>query len=71
SLCLLFLLLLLLPRAFLAAAVLVGPVALSLGASFGLSVLLWPPLLALPLHWLVLAMSVLVLLAVGSDSTLL
>ncbi len=48
-----------------------GTVALSLGASFGLSVLVWQYLLGIQLHWLVLAMSVIVLLAVGSDYNLL
>jgi putative drug exporter of the RND superfamily len=46
-------------------------VAISLGASFGLSVLVWQHILDIPLHWLVLAMSVIVLLAVGSDYNLL
>jgi RND superfamily putative drug exporter len=71
SLCLIFLIMLILIRAFVAAAVIVGTVAVSLGASFGLSVLFWQHILAIPLHWLVLAMSVIVLLAVGSDYNLL
>ena len=71
SLCLIFIIMLILTRALMAAAVIVGTVALSLGASFGLSVLLWQHLLGFPLHWLVLAMSVIVLLAVGSDYNLL
>jgi RND superfamily putative drug exporter len=49
----------------------VGTVALSLGASFGMSVLLWQYILGIQLHWMVLAMSVIVLLAVGSDYNLL
>src|SRR6202000_3131560 len=71
SLCLIFIIMLILTRAFVAAAVIVGTVALSLGASFGLSVLFWQHVLDIPLHWLVLAMSVIVLLAVGSDYNLL
>jgi RND superfamily putative drug exporter len=71
SLCLIFIIMLILIRAFVAAAVIVGTVAVSLGASFGLSVLFWQHILAVPLHWLVLAMSVIVLLAVGSDYNLL
>ncbi|MCV6985116.1 RND family transporter [Mycobacterium shinjukuense] len=71
SLCLIFIIMLLITRAFVAAAVIVGTVALSLGASFGLSVLLWQHILEIRLHWLVLAMSVIVLLAVGSDYNLL
>lgn len=70
-LCLIFIIMLIITRAFIAAAVIVGTVALSLGASFGLSVLLWQHILAIHLHWLVLAMSVIVLLAVGSDYNLL
>ena len=71
SLGLIFIIMLILTRAFVAAAVIVGTVAISLGASFGLSVLFWQHLLGIPLHWLVLAMSVIVLLAVGSDYNLL
>ena len=71
SLCLIFIIMLILTRALVAAAVIVGTVALSLGASFGLSVLFWQHILGIELHWLVLAMSVIILLAVGSDYNLL
>jgi putative drug exporter of the RND superfamily len=71
SLCLIFIIMLILTRALVAAAVIVGTVAISLGASFGLSVLFWQHILGRELHWLVLAMSVIVLLAVGSDYNLL
>jgi len=71
SLCLIFIIMLIITRAFVAAAVIVGTVAVSLGASFGLSVLFWQHILGIQLHWLVLAMSVIVLLAVGSDYNLL
>jgi RND superfamily putative drug exporter len=71
SLCLIFIIMLILTRALVAAAVIVGTVAVSLGASFGLSVLVWQHILGIQLHWLVLAMSVIVLLAVGSDYNLL
>ncbi|BBX65002.1 siderophore exporter MmpL4 [Mycobacterium saskatchewanense] len=71
SLCLIFIIMLLLTRALVAAAVIVGTVAVSLGSSFGLSVLFWQHILGIQLHWLVLAMSVIVLLAVGSDYNLL
>jgi RND superfamily putative drug exporter len=54
-----------------AALVIVGTVALSLGASFGLSVLVWQYILGIKLHWMVLPMSVIILLAVGSDYNLL
>jgi putative drug exporter of the RND superfamily len=71
SLCLIFIIMLILTRALVAAAVIVGTVAISLGASFGLSVLVWQHILGIELHWMVLAMSVIVLLAVGSDYNLL
>ncbi|MDM3929351.1 RND family transporter [Mycobacterium intracellulare] len=71
SLCLIFIIMLILTRALVAAAVIVGTVAISLGASFGLSVLAWQHILGIQLHWIVLAMSVIVLLAVGSDYNLL
>jgi putative drug exporter of the RND superfamily len=71
SLCLIFIIMLILIRSMVAAAVIVGTVALSLGASFGLSVLFWQHILDIPLHWMVIAMSVIVLLAVGSDYNLL
>ena len=58
-------------RSFVAALVIVGTVALSLGASFGLSVLVWQYILGIKLHWMVLPMSVIILLAVGSDYNLL
>ncbi|WP_155728634.1 MMPL family transporter, partial [Mycobacterium avium] len=53
------------------AMVIVGTVLLSLGASFGLSVLVWQYLLHMQLLWTVLSTSVIVLLAVGSDYNLL
>jgi RND superfamily putative drug exporter len=71
SLALIFIIMLILTRALIAAAVIVGTVAISLGASFGLSVLFWQHILGIPLHWMVIAMSVIVLLAVGSDYNLL
>jgi putative drug exporter of the RND superfamily len=71
SLCLIFIIMLLLTRAVIASAVIVGTVLLSLGTSFGLSVLIWQHILNTPLHWMILAMSVIILLAVGSDYNLL
>ena len=58
-------------RSVVAALVIVGTVVLSLGSSFGLSVLIWQYILGIKLHWMVLPMSVIVLLAVGSDYNLL
>ncbi len=71
SLCLIFIIMLIITRSLVAAMVIVGTVAISLGASFGMSVLVWQYLLGIKLHWMVLAMSVIVLLAVGSDYNLL
>jgi putative drug exporter of the RND superfamily len=71
SLCLIFIIMLILTRSVVAAAVIVGTVLLSLGASFGLSVLIWQEILGIQLHWMIIAMSVIILLAVGSDYNLL
>jgi RND superfamily putative drug exporter len=71
ALALIFTIMLLLTRSVVAAAVIVGTVVLSLGASFGLSVLLWQHILGIELHWMVMAMTVIVLLAVGADYNLL
>jgi len=51
--------------------VIVGTVAVSLGASVGLSVLVWQHLLGIPLYWVILPLAVILLLAVGSDYNLL
>src|SRR6185312_9092438 len=71
ALCLIFIIVLIITRSFIAALVIVGTVAVSLGASFGISVLIWQYILGIKLHWMVLPMSVIVLLAVGSDYNLL
>jgi RND superfamily putative drug exporter len=71
ALCLIFIVMLIMTRSFVAALVIVGTVLLSLGASFGLSVFAWQNLLGIQIHWSVLVMSVIVLLAVGSDYNLL
>jgi RND superfamily putative drug exporter len=71
ALCLIFVIMLIMTRSLVAALVIVGTVAMSLGASFGLSVLVWQHILGLQINWVVLAMSVIVLLAVGSDYNLL
>ena len=71
ALCLIFIIMLVITRSLVAALVIVGTVALSLGASFGLSVLIWQYIVGVKLHWMVLPMSVIVLLAVGSDYNLL
>jgi RND superfamily putative drug exporter len=71
SLCLVFIIMLILTRSVIAAVVIVGTVLLSLGASFGLSVLIWQHIIGVELHWMILPMSVIILLAVGSDYNLL
>jgi RND superfamily putative drug exporter len=71
ALILIFIIMVILTRAVVAAAVIVGTVVLSLAASFGLSVLLWQHIVGIPLHWMVLPMSVIILLAVGADYNLL
>jgi RND superfamily putative drug exporter len=71
ALSLILLVMMFITRSIVAAVVIVGTVALSLGASFGLSVLIWEDLLGIPLYWIVLALAVILLLAVGSDYNLL
>jgi RND superfamily putative drug exporter len=71
AICLIFMIMLIMTRSFIAALVIVGTVLLSLGASFGLSVLVWQDILGMQIHWMVLVMSVILLLAVGSDYNLL
>jgi RND superfamily putative drug exporter len=70
SMCLIFAIMLLVTKSLVAAMVIVGTVLTSLGASFGLSVLLWQYIIGLPLHWMVVPMAVIVLLAVGADYNL-
>jgi RND superfamily putative drug exporter len=54
-----------------AAAVIVGTVVLSLGASLGLSVLVWQYIFGIELFWIVPALAIILLLAVGADYNLL
>ena len=69
--CLILIIMLIITRSLVAAITIVGTVLISLGASFGLSVLMWQDIMGFELHWMVLAMSVILLLAVGSDYNLL
>ena len=71
SIGLIFIIMLIITRSVVAAAVIVGTVTISLGSAFGLSVLIWQHIIGIPLHWMVLAMAVSVLLAVGADYNLL
>lgn len=68
---LILIIMMIITRSVVAAVVIVGTVVLSMGASFGLSVLVWQDILGIELYWMVLAMSVILLLAVGSDYNLL
>jgi putative drug exporter of the RND superfamily len=71
ALTLIFLIMLILTRSLVAALVIVGTAASSIAASFGLSVLIWQDLFGINIHWLVMLMSVIILLAVGADYNLL
>ena len=71
ALTLIFMIMLLLTRSIVAALVIVGTAASSIAASFGLSVLIWQDLFGIKVHWIVMALSVIILLAVGSDYNLL
>jgi putative drug exporter of the RND superfamily len=71
SLTLIFMIMLLITRSLVAALVIVGTAASSIAAAFGLSVLIWQDLLGFSIHWVVAALSVIILLAVGSDYNLL
>ena len=71
ALSLILLIMMIITRSLVAALVIVGTVALSLGASFGLSVLVWQYIFGIQLYWVVLALAVILLLAVGSDYNLL
>ena len=71
ALTLILLIMMFITRSMVAAFVIVGTVALSLGASFGLSVLIWQDILGIELFWIVEALAVILLLAVGSDYNLL
>jgi putative drug exporter of the RND superfamily len=71
ALTLIFMIMLLITRALVAALVIVGTAASSIAASFGLSVLIWQDLFGIKIHWLVMVMAVIILIAVGSDYNLL
>ncbi len=71
ALSLILLIMMIITRSLIAALVIVGTVALSLGASFGLSVLVWQYIFGIKLYWVVLALAIILLLAVGSDYNLL
>ena len=68
---LIFIVMLIITRALVAAATIVGTVLLSLSAAFGLTVLFWQHILGLELNWIAPVFGVIILLAVGSDYNLL
>lgn len=71
ALTLIFLVMLVITRAFIASLVIVGTIVLSLGAAFGISVLVFERIAGIELNWIVLAFAVIILMAVGSDYNLL
>ena len=68
---LIFLIMLFLTRSLMAALVIPSTVAFSYAGAFGLSILVWQHLIGLPLHWLILPLTFIILVAVGSDYNLL
>ena len=71
ALTLIFLVMVIITRALIASLVIVGTIVLSLGAAFGISVMVWERILGIELNWIVLAFAVIILMAVGSDYNLL
>ncbi|BCZ20258.1 RND family transporter [Mycobacterium senriense] len=68
---LIFLIMLFLTRSLMAAIVIPATVAFSYAGAFGLSILVWQHLIGLPLYWLILPLTFIILVAVGSDYNLL
>ena len=68
---LIFLIMLFITRSLMAALVIPGTVAFSYAGAFGLSILVWQHLIGLHLHWLMLPLTFIILVAVGSDYNLL
>jgi len=68
---LIFLIMLFLTRSLMAALVIPTTVAFSYAGAFGLSILVWQHLIGLPLYWLILPLTFIILVAVGSDYNLL
>ncbi|HTZ13786.1 MAG TPA: RND family transporter [Mycobacterium sp.] len=71
ALTLIFVVMVIITRALVASLVIVGTVLLSLGAAFGLSVLVWQHIFGLDLNWIAPVFGLIILLAVGSDYNLL
>ena len=71
ALALILLIMVFVTRSIVAALVIVGTVAISLGASVGLAVLLWQYIFEIHLYWIVVPLAIILLLAVGADYNLL
>ncbi|MCH9768022.1 MAG: MMPL family transporter, partial [Actinomycetia bacterium] len=71
ALSLVLLIMMFITRSLVAALVIVGTVAVSLGSAFGLSVLVWQYMFGIQLYWVILPLAIILLLAVGSDYNLL
>jgi putative drug exporter of the RND superfamily len=71
AMALILLIMIFITRSLVAAFVIVGTVALSLGASIGLSVLVWQYIFGIELYWIVVPLAIILLLAVGADYNLL
>jgi RND superfamily putative drug exporter len=71
ALTLIFVVMVMITRALVASLVIVGTVLISLGAAFGLSVLVWQYMFGLDLNWIAPVFGLIILLAVGSDYNLL
>ncbi len=71
SLTLIFLIMMMITRSLVAAAVILGTASSSIAASFGISVLIWQHIFGQHIYWVTLVLAVIVLLAVGSDYNLL
>jgi RND superfamily putative drug exporter len=67
---LIFIIMMLITRALVAAFVIVGTIVLSLGAAFGFSTILWQHIAHFQFHWVPMMFALIVLLAVGSDYNL-
>ena len=67
---LIFIIMIVITRALIAAIVIVGTIVMSLSASFGFATLIWQHIFHFQIHWVALIFALIVLLAVGSDYNL-
>lgn len=71
SFTLIFVIMLIITRSLIAACTIIGTVAFSFSGAFGLGILIWQHIIGLNLHWMVLPLTFILLVAVGSDYNLL